>query len=79
MPFSDDTKKKAFQRSRGQCECERTKCSHRNLQRCATLLTRHGAEYHHKTAESDGGNDDLSNCEVLCTLCHLGTHSYGSH
>ena len=36
-----------------------------------------GFEFHHKTAQSAGGYDTLSNCEFLCEECHKNTGSYG--
>ena len=45
---------------------------------CVTpLLTRASAEFHHITAECVGGPETVSNCEVLCHDCHVGTASYG--
>jgi hypothetical protein len=75
MPFSDDVKDRAFVRSGGKCECTRTNHPHRG--RCGARLTRATAEFHHITAQSVGGSDGLSNCEVLCHECHVGTASYG--
>lgn len=77
MPFSEETKDEAFERSGGQCECERKEHDHTG--RCSSTVTRHSAEYHHITAESVGGSDGLSNCEVLCHDCHVATDSYGRH
>lgn len=77
MAFSEATKDAAFKRSGGRCECTRQQHSHSG--RCRTTVTRPGAEYHHITAQSVGGSDGLSNCEVLCRTCHLGTASHGRH
>ena len=78
MAFSDTTKDVAYKRSGGRCEC--TRSSHINhTGRCSTKITRHGAEYHHKTSISAGGSDSLSNCEALCTTCHKQTRSYGGY
>lgn len=77
MAFSESTKDLAFKRSGGRCECERE--SHGHTGRCPTRVTRHGAQYHHKHAESLGGSDSLSNCEVLCVRCHKQTQSWGRH
>lgn len=79
MAFSDHTKDAAFNLSGGQCECKRSACPQGHSGRCNTKVTRDGAEYHHVTAESAGGSDGLSNCEVLCVPCHEGTKSYGRH
>jgi len=64
--FSEDTKADALARAGGQCECERT--GHDNhLGRCTS---RGPFQYHHRTAEASGGDNSLSNCEVLCERCH---------
>lgn len=76
MAFPEPVKDAAFQRSGGQCECRRS-ATHSHNQRCTARITRYGAEYHHVTAQSVGGHDGLSNCEVLCVPCHKGTDSYG--
>jgi 5-methylcytosine-specific restriction endonuclease McrA len=78
MPFSDKTKDEAFRRSGGRCECRRK--LHKHLfGRCTSLLSRHGAQFNHVHAQSQGGPDSLSNCEVLCRSCHERTASYGRH
>ncbi len=77
MPFSESVKQAAFKRSGGQCECERAGHSHAG--RCTAPVSRLTAEFHHITAESAGGSDFLSNCEVLCIPCHQATTSYGRH
>ena len=77
MPFSEETKKLAFRRSGGRCECRRKNHGHL-FGRCAALLwSRRSAEFHHVNAEAGGGHDGLSNCEVLCPSCHKKTPSYG--
>lgn len=75
MAFTESTKDAAFARSGGQCECERT--THGHVGRCPTKVTGHGAQYHHKVAADSGGDDSLSNCEVLDTDCHQKTQTYG--
>lgn len=75
MAFSDETKRTALARSGGRCECARREHSHYG--RCSTGVTMATAEFHHVTAQSVGGHDGLSNCEVLCHECHVGTDSYG--
>ena len=77
MAFSDLTKDRAFVRSGGRCECIRAR--HGHVGRCPKRVTRTGAQYHHVTAQSLGGGDALSNCEVLCVECHRLTPSYGRH
>jgi len=83
MPFSEAVKHQAFIRSGGQCECTR---SHSGVVfpphhggRCPTTFTEHGGgwEAHHIVAESAGGADTLSNCEILCIPCHQLTGTYG--
>lgn len=76
MAFSDAVKDAAFKNSGGQCECVRTSHNH-PFRRCSAKVTRHSAEYHHKTADAAGGPDTLANCEVLCVTCHRNTASYG--
>jgi 5-methylcytosine-specific restriction endonuclease McrA len=80
MAFSEATKDAAYARSGGQCECRRQDGYH-PYARCPKRLARHGEEtnFHHVHAESKGGDDSLSNCEVLCTRCHKATESYGRH
>ena len=77
MAFSDKTKDDAHKRSGGRCECTRTGTGHEHTGRCPTKVTRTGAQYHHRTAQGSGGDDSLSNCEVLCVPCHKATGSYG--
>jgi len=75
MAFSESVKDQAFRRSGGRCECTRREHSHYGA--CNSPLSRYSAEFHHVTAQSVGGSDGLSNCEVLCHTCHVGTDSYG--
>lgn len=80
MTFSDSIVQQAWQRAGGKCECERTSCGHTG--KCSKQLTQGfqgwelagGWEAHHITA---GGQDTLSNCEILCQPCHKNTGSYG--
>ena len=77
MAFSEEIKDQAYRRSGGQCECTRAHNTHQG-RRCPTTFGRSATwEAHHKTAVSVGGNDGLSNCEVLCLACHKQTESYG--
>lgn len=81
MDFSEETKEAAWKRSGGRCECVRKE--HRDLLRhpfgrCVVFFwSQAGAEFHHLTAESVGGSNSLSNCEVLCRTCHRRTDSWG--
>jgi len=77
MAFSEDTIKRAWNRSGGRCECRRKRHSHPYV-RCPNKLqwskrgrTGSGAwEAHHV---SGTGGDGLSNCEILCWDCHSRT------
>jgi len=77
MAFPEVVKTQAFARSGGRCECKRQAHPDHPSGACAKLLSRLTAEYHHITAQSVGGSDGLSNCEVLCHPCHALTPSYG--
>ena len=78
MAFSESIKDEAFKRSGGMCECTRT--SHLNhTGRCSKILTRYGTEYYHVVSQDAGGTEDLSNCEVLCTICHRQIRSNGGY
>lgn len=74
MAFSDSTKDDAFARSGGRCECARSSHSHSG-RRCTRPVTRTSAQYNHRHAQSLGGIDGLSNCEVLCVTCHQLTYT----
>ena len=78
MAFSEDTIKKAWQRADGKCECRRSSHNH-PYTRCNKELVwenrgresgRGSWEAHHKTSIQSGGDDSLSNCEILCWDCH---------
>lgn len=75
MAFSATVKAQALRRSGNRCECKRRHPHH--LGRCSARVTMANAQFHHITAQSVGGSDGLSNCEVLCTRCHRLTASYG--
>jgi 5-methylcytosine-specific restriction endonuclease McrA len=74
--FSEDTKTTAFGRAGSRCQCMRQGHGH-DGRRCNVALTRGTTHFHHITAESVGGSNALSNCEVLCMKCHQATQSYG--
>ena len=85
MAFSSSVIEAAWQRAGGRCECRRTYCGHSYL-RCYKPLDWYargndyapgGWEAHHKTAVASGGDDTLSNCEILCISCHKNTYTYG--
>jgi 5-methylcytosine-specific restriction enzyme A len=68
MAFSYETKQQALQRAGYKCE------------KCGKSLTMASAEAHHKTSVAAGGSDSLSNCQILCHDCHVGTTTtYGKH
>lgn len=86
MAFSEQTVMEAWERAGAQCECTRKTCGHES--RCAKKLKWEnrgkeglpGAwEAHHISAQSLGGSDNVSNCEILCLKCHKNTKSYGRH
>ena len=76
MAFLDSVIDQAWARSGGRCECTRT--GHGHAERCdqELLKERRGAEpsywweAHKKVA---GGDDTLSNCEILCHNCSRQT------
>lgn len=85
MAFSESVVKKAWERSGGRCECQRSTHDH-GKGRCNQQLSWDdrgndkslmGWEAHHITAAASGGPDILSNCEILCIACHKKTASYG--
>ncbi len=80
MAFSEKTVNEAWMRSKGRCECERA--THGHPARCPNLLQASsrgrensvGAwEAHHVHTVEGGGEDQLSNCEILCWSCHEAT------
>jgi len=80
MAFSEETVRKAWTRAEGKCECRRERHKH-SYTRCNKQLVwenrgRDGPgkwEAHHRTAVASGGDDSLSNCEILCWDCHSQT------
>ena len=77
MAFSAAVKRTALILADERCQCTRLRHLHRG--RCPKPLTMGNAQFHHKTAKSRGGDDSLSNCEVLCEECHRETESFGRH
>ncbi|MBS1722020.1 MAG: hypothetical protein JSS66_03315 [Armatimonadetes bacterium] len=81
MGFSDETKKAAFERCGGRCECTRSSCSMHYMTRCQMAVKFTTATYHHKKDHTIGDVDRLTNCEVLCATCahqaELDTFSAG--
>lgn len=81
MAFSEETVEQAWQSAGGRCACRRAGHDHPYV-RCNKDLVRtnrgrnsgRGAwEAHHKTNVQSGGDDNLSNCEILCWECHSKT------
>ena len=72
MAFHEDTKQAAYERADGRCECLRQSCSAHFGGRCGRLLMA-GWHAHHVRAPSEGGSDELDNCEALCIPCHEAT------
>ena len=60
MEFSRKTKAQAFERCGGNCEG------------CGARLKTGEAEYDHTIPCALGGDNSLSNCQVLCIPCHRG-------
>ena len=86
MTFSELVIEEAWKRSGGKCECHRNVCGHGIRCNKQLVWTNRGKEghrgaweAHHKTAVSVGGEDTVSNCEILCLDCHKNTESYGRH
>ncbi len=62
MGFSKETKKAAWKRAGGTCECG-----------CGMPFSDHPKEfpeYDHRIPRKSGGTDDLDNCMVLRWCCH---------
>lgn len=80
QPFPQSVVDDAWNRSGGRCECDRSSHAHRI--RCTKQLSKGsrgkdsdmGWEAHHKNSN---GPSTLSNCEILCQMCHKNTRSYG--
>ncbi len=87
MAFSEKTVITAYLRAEGKCECSRKTCGHNPIRCNKQLIFKNrgkdyeygGWEAHHRIAVASGGDDSLSNCEILCTECHKNTRSYGRH
>ncbi len=78
--FSTKTISEAWQRSAGQCECEKRTHKHfytpcgKSLLWKAKGLTDHGGWEAHKITPS--GGDGLFNCEILCWDCYRSVTGY---
>lgn len=58
VEFTNPTKRDAFVRCEGKCEC------------CGVKLRSGEANYDHITPTWLSGDNSLSNCQVLCVKCH---------
>ena len=83
--FPKEVLSKALERAGGRCECQRTNkdcVKKHDYTRCYAsgfTLNNQGTKWqaHHKTSQAAGGEDTLSNCEILCLDCHKATRTYG--
>ena len=46
---------------------------HKGCQKCGRTI---GLEVHHIKPQSEGGNDEIENLQVLCGICHNEIHKY---
>ena len=74
MPFSDNVKQAAFQRSTGRCECNSTHTGiseplHRGGRCPSTFESSGGWDVRHKVAELAGGGTAMENAQVVCLTC----------
>ena len=83
--FPGSIVKAAWTRSGGRCECLRNIHDHPYGRCPRELVWEHrgqedqmGAwEAHHTVSQAAGGEEILSNCEILCLRCHKETRTYG--
>jgi len=68
LTFPDPVQTAVRRRANGTCECSRNTCSHYGP--CKLR----GTEFHHKKPPGAGGDDDVTNCQLLCQACHLEAH-----
>lgn len=66
--FSKETKRLAFARSRGICECHRIPALKRP-DGCGVALRAGHINYEHVDQDALGGSNELSNCAVLARNC----------
>jgi TctA family transporter len=59
--FSQAVKREVIHKQKGKCAI------------CKRKLQSYGLDFHHKN--QDRSNNKISNCEVLCTVCHRRKHS----
>jgi 5-methylcytosine-specific restriction endonuclease McrA len=72
MAFSESVVDQAWANANGKCE----RCGRQLLKSSRGAESEFGWEAHHKT-RTILGDDNLSNCEILCQSCHKKTRSYG--
>jgi hypothetical protein len=72
LEFTGPTKREAFKRSRGVCECQRVPALMRILrgQPCGVRLSTGNTEYHHIIADELRADNSLDNCAALTKTCH---------
>lgn len=75
MPFPQSIIDQAFAHAAGRCDCKREHAEADAPHKegwCKQTFTRPGGAWqaHHITAESDGGENVLANCEILCNECY---------
>jgi 5-methylcytosine-specific restriction endonuclease McrA len=68
VSFPESVQRLARQRARGTCECTASWCPHYGHCRLPAK------EFHHKKALGAGGDEELANCQYLCTTCHQRAH-----
>lgn len=79
MAFSISVVDAAWRRSGGRCECRRTTHGHSVPHGAVLVAVNRGRdgigawETNHRTRVESGGDDSLSNCEILCWTCHRAT------
>jgi hypothetical protein len=83
MAFSKTTIEAAYARANGRCECSRCHAgmhdAPHHAQRCLSLLNEGDDwEAHHKHSTQRGGDDSLSNCEILCPVCKRLAKTFGT-
>jgi len=77
MAFPEDVIEKAWEIAGGRCQCERTTHGHEGRCNRPLIWQNRGIkgslgawEPHHLES---GGKETLTNCEILCILCHSKT------
>jgi hypothetical protein len=77
LEFTDATKRQAYERSGGICECHRVWQLPTSGTGCGRALSHGNQFYEHVDCDALGGLNDLDNCAVLVRTCwSLKTSSY---